>query len=130
MPVGAPCNVCESRDELFGTITRMNKDGSGLRYLPAAVRNSVGFDWHPKTRELWFTDNGRDMLGDDLPPDELNHAPRAGLHFGFPYLHGNDVVDPEYGKKTEKYTFYKTGPGTRPACGLIGYAVLHRQDVS
>jgi glucose/arabinose dehydrogenase len=89
VPIGAPCNVCESGDNIFGTITRMNKDGSGFEIFASGVRNSVGFDWHPETRELWFTDNGRDMLGDDLPPDELNHAPRAGMHFGFPYLPRN-----------------------------------------
>jgi len=63
------------------------------------VRNTVGFDWHPVTRELWFTDNGRDYLGDDLPPDELNHAPKEGMHFGFPYCHGREISDPEFGSK-------------------------------
>jgi glucose/arabinose dehydrogenase len=63
------------------------------------VRNSVGFDWHPVTHELWFTDNGRDMLGDDVPNDELNVAPKAGLHFGFPYCHQGDVSDPEFGSQ-------------------------------
>jgi glucose/arabinose dehydrogenase len=61
------------------------------------VRNSVGFAWHPDTREFWFTDNGRDLLGDDLPPDELNHAPAPGLHFGYPYCHGRTIRDPEFG---------------------------------
>ena len=63
---------------------RMNADGSGLEVIAEGVRNSVGFDRHPQTRELWFTANGRDGLGDDFPPDELNHAPSAGRHFGFP----------------------------------------------
>jgi len=63
------------------------------------VRNTVGFDWHPDTKDLWFTDNGRDRMGDDVPPDELNHAPRAGLHFGYPYCHGGDIPDPEFGAK-------------------------------
>ena len=67
------------------------------RSFAEGVRNSVGFDWHPVTRELWFTDNGRDMLGDDVPNDELNVAPKAGLHFGFPYCHQGDVTDPEFG---------------------------------
>jgi glucose/arabinose dehydrogenase len=75
----------------------MNADGSGQEVFASGVRNSVGFAWHPATGELWFTDNGRDMLGDDVPPDELNHAPRSGLHFGFPYCHGTDIPDPEFG---------------------------------
>jgi glucose/arabinose dehydrogenase len=60
------------------------------------VRNTVGFDWHPATKELWFTDNGRDWLGDDRPPDELNHAPQPGMHFGYPYCHGGTILDPEF----------------------------------
>ena len=97
VPVGAPCNVCEPPGEIFGTITRMKPDGTALQIFSTGVRNSVGFDWHPETAELWFTDNGRDAMGDDLPPDELNHAPEAGLHFGFPYCHGATVADPEFG---------------------------------
>jgi len=108
VPIGAPCNVCESDNPLFATITRMNEDGTGFEIFAKGVRNSVGFDWHPVNKELWFTDNGRDMLGDDLPPDELNRAPHAGLHFGFPYLHGKNVIDPEFGEK--KYTVAITKP--------------------
>ncbi len=106
VPVGAPCNVCESKDPRFASITRMNKDGSGLEIFAHGIRNTVGFDWHPITKELWFTDNGRDWLGDDLPPDELNHAPTQGLHFGFPYYHGKGIPDPEFGKirKTQEFT--------------------------
>jgi glucose/arabinose dehydrogenase len=96
IPVGAPCNVCKRDDERFASILRMNLDGSGLELVAAGVRNSVGFDWHPDTAELWFTDNGRDLMGDDIPPDELNRIPRAGLHFGFPYLHGSSVRDPKF----------------------------------
>jgi glucose/arabinose dehydrogenase len=77
----------------------MNADGSGLEVFARGVRNTVGFDWQPGNGELWFTENGRDSLGDDVPPDELNHAPRAGMHFGFPYCHGGDLPDPEYGSK-------------------------------
>jgi glucose/arabinose dehydrogenase len=99
VPVGAPCNVCEEKDPRFATIMRMDPDGSHLEIFASGVRNTVGFDWHPRTGELWFTDNGRDWLGDNLPPDELNRAPRAGLHFGFPYWHGRNVPDPEFGKK-------------------------------
>ncbi len=99
IPVGAPCNVCERADGPYATILRMQPDGTGLEVFASGVRNTVGFDWHPVTGDLWFTDNGRDWMGDDLPPDELNHAPRKGLHFGFPYCHGANVPDPDFGKK-------------------------------
>ncbi len=96
MSVGAPCNVCLS-PPLVSAIVRMKPDGSQMEVFAEGVRNSVGFDWHPVTGELWFTDNGRDMLGDDVPGDELNVAPKAGLHFGFPYCHQGDITDPEFG---------------------------------
>ena len=100
VPVGAPCNVCERPDDQrFATILRMKADGTGTEIFASGVRNTVGFDWHPATRQLWFTDNGRDLLGDDVPPDELNHAPKKGLAFGFPYCHAGDVPDPELGSK-------------------------------
>ena len=99
VPVGAPCNICEPEPQRYANLLRMNADGSGSEVFAHGVRNSVGFDWQPQTRELWFTDNGRDMLGDDAPPDELNHAPRAGIHFGYPYCHGGDLSDPEFGTK-------------------------------
>ncbi len=95
VPVGAPCNVCDA-GQPYASILRMDLDGRNLELFAAGVRNTVGFDWDPRTGELWFTDNGRDLLGDDLPPDELNRAPRAGLHFGFPYLHGRAVHDPRF----------------------------------
>jgi glucose/arabinose dehydrogenase len=106
VPVGAPCNVCGRENPIYASITRINPDGSGFEIVAHGVRNTVGFSWHPRTKELWFTDNGRDMMGDNLPADELNHAPRKGMHFGFPYVHQGDVVDPEYGKgkKLEEYT--------------------------
>ncbi len=99
VPVGAPCNVCEREDPRYASIMRMNPDGTGLEIFAHGVRNTVGFDWHPVTKELWFTDNGRDWMGDDLPPDELNYAPHKGMHFGFPYCHGKNIPDPEFGKK-------------------------------
>jgi glucose/arabinose dehydrogenase len=98
VPVGAPCNICERSDPIYASITRINPDGTGREVFAHGVRNTVGFDWHPRTGELWFTDNGRDWMGDDLPADELNHAPRKGMHFGFPYVHQGDVPDPEYGQ--------------------------------
>ena len=99
VPVGAPCNVCEKADSRYATIMRMNADGSDLEIFSSGVRNTVGFDWHPTTGELWFTDNGRDWLGENIPPDELNRAPRKGIHFGFPYCHGGYIPDSEFGAK-------------------------------
>ncbi len=98
VPVGAPCNNCLSAEARYASIMRMKADGSGLSVYAHGVRNTVGFDWHPATKELWFTENGRDWMGNDLPPDELNHAPRAGMHFGYPFCHGRGIVDPEFGK--------------------------------
>ena len=98
VPVGAPCNVCVP-DARHGVIQRMNADGSGLETVARGVRNSVGFDWSPADKALWFTDNGRDMLGDDLPSDELNRVAQAGQSFGFPYCHQGDTPDPEFGKQ-------------------------------
>ena len=98
VPVGAPCNICE-RESPYASITRIKADGSALEVFARGVRNSVGFDWHPETKELWFTDNGRDMLGDDVPPDEINHAPKAGMHFGYPYCHAGDIADPQFGAR-------------------------------
>lgn len=99
VPVGAPCNICEPDPERYAAIFRMRPDGQGKELFAQGVRNTVGFDWHPETGELWFTDNGRDWLGDDKPPDELNHAPTQGLHFGYPYCHGRGIPDPEFGQK-------------------------------
>jgi glucose/arabinose dehydrogenase len=99
VPVGAPCNICEPPADRYAVIMRMNADGSGLETFSRGVRNSVGFDWDPRTRELWFNEHGRDWMGDDLPSDELNHAPKAGLHFGYPYCHQGDTPDPEFGGK-------------------------------
>lgn len=98
VPVGAPCNICEPGAR-YANIQRMKPDGSGLETVAAGVRNSVGFDWNPRDRSLWFTDNGRDMLGDDVPSDELNHVERPGQHFGYPYCHQGDIPDPEFGSK-------------------------------
>jgi glucose/arabinose dehydrogenase len=93
--IGAPCNICD--EEGFAQIVRMNPDGSGREVVAQGVRNSVGFTWHPDTGELWFTDNGRDMLGDDLPADELNRVTTPGEHFGYPYCHQGSILDAEYG---------------------------------
>ena len=100
VPVGAPCNVCERPDDpRFASMTRMKADGSGQEVFASGIRNTVGFDWHPQTRELWIAENGRDGMGDDVPPDELLRAHKPGLHFGFPYCHGGDTPDPQFGKR-------------------------------
>jgi len=99
VPVGAPCNVCEQKDPRFSSIMRVKPDGQGAEIYARGIRNSVGFAWHPVTGELWFTNNGRDWLGDDLPPDTLHHAPAGGLHFGFPYCHAGSIPDPDFGAK-------------------------------
>jgi glucose/arabinose dehydrogenase len=94
--IGAPCNVCD-RGQPFATIWRVKPDGTGNELFASGVRNSVGMAWHPETKELWFTENGRDMLGDERPNDELNRAPKAGLHFGYPYCHEGTIPDPDFG---------------------------------
>jgi glucose/arabinose dehydrogenase len=106
VPVGAPCNICDP-SERYAQIFRINLDGSGMEVIARGVRNTVGFDWHPKTKELWFTDNQRDWLSEDLPNDELNRIAQPGKqHFGFPYCHQGDFADPEFGwgKNCKNYT--------------------------
>ncbi len=120
VPVGAPCNLCERDDPRYGSIMRMKPDGSGLETFVRGVRNSVGFDWHPQTNELWFTDNGRDMLGDEVPPDELNRVTRQGLHFGFPYCHGGDISDPDFGGKRPCSEFEPPARRLGPHVAAIG----------
>lgn len=94
--IGVPCNVCDKKG--YGEIVRMNADGSEFETVASGIRNSVGLTWDPDSGDLWFTDNGRDMMGDDIPADELNHVGDAGMHFGFPFCHGGDIVDPEFGQ--------------------------------
>jgi glucose/arabinose dehydrogenase len=96
VPVGAPCNICTPPGLLHATITRLDLAGGRPEVVARGVRNSVGFDFDPATGDLWFTDNGRDWLGDDQPPDELNHLTKVGEHFGFPFCHGNGIRDPEH----------------------------------
>src|SRR5690242_18321726 len=97
VPIGAPCNLCD-KDKAYAKLTRMKADGTGLQDVAYGIRNTVGFDWQPSTGKLWFTDNGRDLLGDDVPSDELNRVDRVGEHFGYPYCHQGDILDPEFGK--------------------------------
>ena len=97
VPVGAPCNICEPDPDRYAVIMRMDADGNNLETFARGIRNSVGFDWHPETKTLWFNEHGRDWMGDDMPSDELNHAPQANMHFGYPYCHQGDTPDPEFG---------------------------------
>jgi glucose/arabinose dehydrogenase len=120
IPVGAPCNICRRGDERYASIMRMRPDGKGLEIFARGVRNTVGFDWHPATKELWFTDNGRDWLGDDQPPDELNRAPDKGLHFGFPYCHGGTIPDPEYGSQRRCNEFVPPAMQLGPHVAALG----------
>jgi glucose/arabinose dehydrogenase len=100
LSIGAPCNVCNDneKDKRFASIARINADGTGFEVYSNGIRNSVGFTWDPQSKNLWFTDNGRDMLGDDMPTDELNMAEKKDENFGFPYCHQGDILDPEFGK--------------------------------
>jgi len=120
VPVGMPCNVCERDPDRYGVITRMNADGTGLEVYARGIRNTVGFDWDPRTKDLWFTDNGRDLLGDDAPPDTLNHAPRAGLRFGFPYCHGGTLPDPEFGRERPCSEFAPPAQNLGPHVASLG----------
>jgi glucose/arabinose dehydrogenase len=120
IPVGAPCNVCNPNNPVFASITRINRDGGGFEIFASGVRNSVGFDWHPQTGDLWFTDNGRDFLGDDRPPDELNYAPMQGLHFGFPYCHGGTIADPQFGTEQSCDQFTPPAMALGPHVAALG----------
>ncbi len=101
VPVGAPCNICERDNPIFSSLTRLDVEQPKPEpvVVQHGIRNTVGFTWHPVNKELWFTDNGRDMMGDDMPGCELNHATREGQHFGFPYCHQGNTPDPKFGEK-------------------------------
>lgn len=114
--IGAPCNICDKFG--YAQIIRVNTNGTDRETYASGIRNSVGFTWHPTSGELWFTDNGRDMLGDDIPACELNRAPRQGLHFGYPYCHAGEISDPKFGsgRDCSDYTppAQKLGPHVAP----------------
>ncbi len=98
IPVGTPCNICTKDDEIYGSISRINVDGSGREIVARGIRNTLGFDWHPETGELWFTENGADQMGDDIPADELNVVTETGQHFGNPFVHQGDMLDATFGE--------------------------------
>ena len=120
VPVGAPCNICESKDEIYSSITRMDLDGKNQEIYARGVRNTVGFTWHPETGEMWFTDNGRDMLGDNYPPCELNRVQAPNKHYGYPYCHGSDISDPEFGSKYPCDDFIKPVQNLGPHVAPLG----------
>lgn len=118
VPVGAPCNICEEEEEIFASITRLNPDGTDMEVVQHGIRNTVGFTWHPENGDLWFTENGRDWMGDDIPACELNHAPKEDMHFGYPYCHQGDLPDDRFGNKRPCSEFtppvQKLGPHVAP----------------
>ena len=118
VPVGAPCNTCDAGDP-YATIGRLDP-GGGFTIVARGVRNTVGFDWHPETGELWFTDNGRDWLGDDSPPDELNRLSAEGQHFGYPYCHGSDTPDPQFGARRGCGEFVAPAQDLGPHVAALG----------
>jgi glucose/arabinose dehydrogenase len=119
VPVGAPFNI-GIPDERHAAIFRMNDDGTGIEKFASGVRNTVGFTWHPATKELWFTDNGRDMMGDDVPFCELNQAPKAGMHFGYPYFHSGTIRDPEFGGTHQASEFTAPAQNLGPHVAPLG----------
>jgi glucose/arabinose dehydrogenase len=119
VPVGAPCNVCDPGTP-YAAIHRLAPDGSGQTIVARGVRNTVGFDGHPETGHLWFTDNGRDWWGDDRPPDELNRLTRPGQHFGYPHVHGEGLLDPEYGEGHDPSAFKPPVQALGPHVAALG----------
>jgi hypothetical protein len=101
VPVGAPCNICLSDNPVFASILRMDPETGENTVFARGIRNTVGFAWHPETGDLWFTDNGRDMLGDDVPAEEVNIATASGQHFGYPHIHAGNIPDSEFGKDAD-----------------------------
>jgi glucose/arabinose dehydrogenase len=107
VPVGAPCNVCRSKDPRFASILRMNPETGETTVFARGIRNTLGFAWHPITGHLWFTDNGRDTLGDDVPAEEVNVATEAGQDFGYPHVHAGDIPDPRFGADADPASYVR-----------------------
>lgn len=117
--IGAPCNICDPGAG-FAKIVRMNLDGSGVEDVALGVRNTVGFDFDPKDGSLWYTNNGRDWLSEDLPNDTLNHVTKLGQHFGFPYCHQGNFADPQYGWGKNCSDYAQPALLTGPHAGTLG----------
>ncbi|MFC7053523.1 PQQ-dependent sugar dehydrogenase [Hansschlegelia quercus] len=118
-PVGAPCNICVP-DKNHARILSMTADGQDVRTVAEGVRNTVGFDFDPRTGDLWFTDNQRDWISDDMPLDELNHVTKPGQHFGFPYCHSGLMVDPEVGQNRSCREFVSPAALLGPHAAPLG----------
>ncbi len=118
VPVGAPCNIC-NRGDPYASIGKLDANGT-FRIIARGIRNTVGFDWHPETGELWFTDNGRDRMGDDVPPDELNRITADGQHFGYPYCHGASIADPVFGDQRSCGEFIAPVQNLGPHVAALG----------
>jgi glucose/arabinose dehydrogenase len=127
VPQGAPCNACERDPELYGTIFRVSPDGKKRELVARGVRNTVGFDWHPKTKQLWFIDNGRDLLGDDRPADELNRVTAKNQHFGFPYCHAGTLLDPEFGSGKDCANYAAPELAIPAHSAALGFRFLRHQ---
>lgn len=123
IPIGAPCNICEPAP-IYASIHTMdvNNPAAGFKLYASGIRNTVGFDWDPITGDLWFTDNGRDAMGDEMPADELNRATGPGMHFGYPYIHQGDTPDPEYGRGKNPDDYVAPAQNLAPHAGAIGMA--------
>lgn len=120
VPVGAPCNICQTDNSPYATINRMNLDGSNFEIIARGIRNTVGFDWHPESNKLYFTDNGRDQLGDNVPADEFNVVDELNEHFGYPYCHAKNVVDPGFGTNTDCSLYKKPVQELGPHVAALG----------
>ena len=123
IPIGANCNICEP-EEVFASINTMdvNNPDAGISQYASGIRNTVGFDWDPNSGDLWFTDNGGDGLGDEMPADELNRAPQSGLNFGYPYIHQGDTPDPSFGDGKNPADYEAPAQKLAPHAGSTGMA--------
>jgi glucose/arabinose dehydrogenase len=122
--IGVPCNVCNPPPP-FGTIISLDLTSKEVTLVARGVRNSVGFDWHPDTHEFWFTDNGRDLLGDDVPDDELNRVTAPAQHFGFPFFHGKDTPDPVFGRRKDPDDYRRPAAGLGAHVAALGMHFYH-----
>ncbi|HMN69762.1 MAG TPA: PQQ-dependent sugar dehydrogenase [Bdellovibrionales bacterium] len=130
VPVGAPCNLCLENPDLYAAIHRVSPDGKKRELVARGVRNTVGFDWQPGSGDFWFTDNGRDWMGDDKPPCEMNRLSKLGEHFGYPHCHGADLLDPEYGKGKQCSSYTPMLHGFTPHSAPLGMRFIKNEKIA